>query len=176
MQTEFAHAQAQRYLAQRNRLAALAAELTGLELAAKLRPSATPGANVVAVQPQAKDPGKKGGGRRAGDISHDWRAVLRALYVDNKPRSYEEIAAVAAANGKPDLAPSSIRDRVRNWTETSLMSGAPNTGFTVTEAAAVRFEFTKENDPPSGGSLAEGQTSVEVSARGDDGDPHGLFS
>jgi hypothetical protein len=120
----------------------LKAELSALELAARLRPAWTTKA------PQRHDdakPARVGGGRKPGDISHDWRGILGDVYRLGMAVDYEMIAEVAKDRGT-ELAMSSIRDRVRNLTRTGLMEGDTQRGFSVSEDAVKRFGFTKEND------------------------------
>jgi uncharacterized coiled-coil protein SlyX len=134
----------------REQVRVLEAELAALQLAAQLRPA-----------PTSKRPAKaarSGGGRRPGDISRDWRAILGAIYSRGNAVSYEDVAAVAAEQGN-DLAPSSVRDRVRNMVKTGLMEGNPQDGFTVTEDAAERFDFAKENEGAAAPSDDEVRTS-----------------
>lgn len=137
----------------------LDAEVSALELAAELRPATTPSR----AGKRAGVTGRKGGGRKPGDISHAWREILMSVYQASAPHSYDEISAVAAGRGN-DLAMSSVRDRVRNLVQTGLMAGDARDGFTVTQDAAERFGFAKKNDPPEGGSdTGEGGASPEMS-------------
>jgi hypothetical protein len=123
----------------------LKAELSALELAARLRPVADSRTHSRVVVP---NPARAGGGRKPGDISHDWRGILGDVYRLGMAVDYEMIAEVAKERGT-ELAMSSIRDRVRNLTRTGLMEGDTQQGFVVSEDAVKRFGFTKENDGQS---------------------------
>lgn len=122
------------------RVDVLRAELAALEMAAKLRPSSS------AAQSRGgyAAPKRSGGGRRPGDISHEWRGILEGVYRLGMAVDYEMIAEIADERGSK-LAMSSVRDRVRNLTRTGLMAGDTTQGFVVTEDAVERFGFTKEN-------------------------------
>ena len=135
----------------------LKTELSALELAARLRPVADSGTHSRVVVP---NPARAGGGRKPGDISHDWRGILGDIYRLGGAVDYEMIADVAKERGT-ELAMSSIRDRVRNLTRTGLMEGDTQQGFVVTEYAVERFGFTKENDgklAPSDAKAGEANT------------------
>lgn len=147
----------------KDRIKVLEAELAALELAASLRPAAKSG-QYPATRP--KPSVGKGGGRRKGDISMDWRRILSKVHALKRRVSYEDVSEIAAASGNP-LEMASIRDRVRNLVRTGLMEGDASIGFSVTPNAVERFSFANENDPPEGGSLAEVDASVEVSERDD---------
>lgn len=122
----------------RERIVVLEAELSALRLAAELRPVAT-----------SKRPAKSsrtGGGRRPGDISQTWRDILSSMFcADKAPYSYDDIGGFARSLGN-ELAASSIRDRVRSLKESGFLEGDARSGFTVTEDAVKRFDFTKENE------------------------------
>lgn len=89
------------------------------------------------------------GGRKPGSISKEWQEILRHVYQDGKPLTYEEIAEYANLLGN-ELQISSVRDRVRNLLRTGLVSGDAESGFVVTKDAVERFSFTKENGEPAG--------------------------
>jgi hypothetical protein len=131
----------------RARLAVLEAELSALELADRLRPVTTYGGD----RPSQGRSARKGGGRRPGDISQVWRSILRGVYQLGEPVDYAMIQMIAQDQGQ-NIETSSVRDRVRNLVKTGLMYGDVQTGFTVTEDAAERFDFAKKNEPPRGGS------------------------
>lgn len=156
----------------RAQLRVLEAEIAALQLAAKLRPATTSTSKPRATRIAS---GGRGGGRRQGDISHDWRAILGEIFQRGTPVDYAGIANIAESHGKP-LAPSSIRDRIRNMVNTGLVAAAPDGGFVVTAEAVERFGFTKRNDPPEGGSDGGVGASPEVPERGTDGDPPSVFS
>ncbi|MFW5655339.1 MAG: hypothetical protein ACOCYW_06795 [Roseicyclus sp.] len=146
----------------RGRIRVLEAELAALELAAQLRPATKGGVGGKAS--------RHGGGRRPGDISKDWRQILARVYATGAPVGYEQIMSIAAELGN-NLADSSVRDRVRNMVKTGLMAGNAKDGFFVTEDAAERFSFAKENEPPEGGSETE-----EVTASSNPGGIPGMFT
>lgn len=123
----------------------LKAELSALELAARLRPVAD---SRTHSRVSAPNPARAGGGRKPGDISHDWRGILGDIYRLGMAVDYEMIAEVAKDRGV-ELAMSSIRDRVRNLTRTGLMTRDTHQGFVVSEDAVKRFGFTKENGSQS---------------------------
>jgi len=130
-------------------------ELAALQKAAKLRP---PGASAVRRPPDAEnddygpeqadfigattqaEDGRRPG-RRPGAISADWRQVLQCLWLIGAEHTYAEIHEFARGM-KIDIKDiASTRDRVRSFVANNLMSGTPETGFTVTEEAAARFGF-----------------------------------
>ena len=140
------------------------AEIAALELAARLRPAPTRGhasrEDVVGGDERrtTNAASRHGGGRKSGDISHAWRGVLAGMYAQNKRLSYEGIHAVTLRSGLL-ISLSSVRDRVRSFISTGLVEGGPEIGFAVTQDAVKRFGFTKENDPPKGGSDATDATT-----------------
>ena len=132
------------------------AEIAVLELAARLRPVAA--ASIAMVDVDKRDAlrttgatPRHGGGRKPGDISHAWRRVLAGMNSQEGRLSYDRITALTAQYGLK-VTLSSVRDRVRNFLATGLVEGDPENGFAVTQDAVERFGFTKENDPPEGGS------------------------
>ena len=135
----------------RSRISVLEAEVAALELADKLRPVtvSSPG------RPASQGGARSSGGRRKGDISKVWRGILKGIYDLGAPVDYDTVEMIARKQGQ-ELALSSIRDRVRNMVKTGLMVGDVQSGFTVTEDAAERFGFAKENEPPDGGSETGG--------------------
>ena len=142
------------------------AEIAVLELAARLRPASArvhaPRVDVAGGDERRTSsvPSRHGGGRKQGDISHVWRGVLAGMYAHNGRLSYERIHAVTAVTGL-DITLASVRDRVRSFIATGLVEGDPEIGFAVTQDAVERFGFTKENDPPEGGSdTTDATTSV----------------
>lgn len=137
----------------RERVRVLDAELAALELAAQLRP-ATKGS-------VGGKPTRRGGGRRPGDISKDWRQILGRVYAMGVPVGYEQIMGAAAALGN-ELADSSVRDRVRNMVKTGLMAGDAKEGFVVTEDAAERFGFAKENEASAEVSEASAESAEDT--------------
>lgn len=125
-----------------SRINAINTELAALELAARLRPATS--TRSAAPRPVVSTSGKRPlGGRRPGDISHTWRGILKGVYQLDMPVDYEMVAEVAKERGII-LAPSSVRDRVRNFIKNGLME-ADKDGFTVTQNAVERFGFTDEN-------------------------------
>lgn len=136
----------------------LSAELAALEYAATLRPATTSRGGRAAVSP-AETPRKSAGGRRPGDISLQWRKILGEVYRRGIPLDYDAISDVARSQGK-EIGLASIRDRIRNLANSGLVDGDPSAGFIVTEMAAQRFGFTKNNAPPEGEALSGAVTPV----------------
>lgn len=147
----------------RERVNALGPEIAALELAARLRPASTGSTHAVSLpratmrtpHTRAATQSGVGGGRKPGDISQAWRVILNGVYQLGGPVDYEMVGMVAKENGS-DLALTSIRDRVRNFVKTGLMSGSAPSGFIVTKNAVEKFGFTKENGPPKGSPDAGG--------------------
>jgi hypothetical protein len=131
--------------------------LAAMELAAKLRPldpnavrrpaDAEDGAFEAETSDllpaEAEDSRRPG--RRPGAISADWREVLHLLWMVGGAYSYPQIHDAARQCGIDIKDIASTRDRVRSFVANSLMSGTPETGFTVTEDAAERFGFKRDS-------------------------------
>jgi hypothetical protein len=126
----------------------LDAEIAALETAARLRPVMAAHAPISTERAPASTR-RGGGGRRPGDISMQWRAILSDIHELGGVDSYDRIAEIAATHGTK-LAISSVRDRVRNLLATGLIEGAVGNGFRVTSTAVERFGFTKETASPEG--------------------------
>lgn len=146
----------------------LEVEITALERAASLRPNYREEAEsdeqsreswetmkrIAQAEAEAESGIKtraKVKGRRPGDISHTWREILEELYRLGSPQSYNDIANAALILGH-ELQLASVRDRVRSLVKAGFMDGNPDAGFIVTNDAAERFGFAKENEPSEGGS------------------------
>jgi len=138
------------------RIAALDIEIPAFERAAALRPISTDSDSRLEIEPDNETPSdiarvarRHGGGRRPGDISNDWRVILREMHKQPSPLSYQDIADIASRLGfKIQMA--SVRDRTRNLLRSAFLSGAPESGSVVTQVAVKRFGFAKENAKPAG--------------------------
>ena len=116
-------------------------ELDALTQASALRP---------ALPHEAKRPPKtssrgtdRRGGRQKGDISHNWRRILKTIWRGHKRVSYGEIQIVARNHGIDTQLPS-IRERVRNMISNGLITGSSEKGFLVSRTAVERFNFTED--------------------------------
>ena len=143
------------------RLSEIDTVLSAMERASSLRPlpregglkSRSPQPVVVRKGPTDFLPSRKGAGRRAGDISKEWREILSEIYKQSSPQTYEDIADIAEMLGS-NVQLSSVRDRVRNLLKSNFLSGDLENGFIVTQNAVERFGFTNENAPSTDGSEA----------------------
>lgn len=135
------------------RLSEIETVLSAMERAASLRPLLSrKGVSFArATQPVVVDAGsggspavRKGGGRRAGDISKEWREILSEIYKQGLPQTYENIADIAEILGS-NAQLSSVRDRVRHLLKSGFLSGDVENGFIATQDAVERFGFTKGN-------------------------------
>jgi ATP-dependent Clp protease ATP-binding subunit ClpA len=122
--------------------ARLMIELQALERASKLRPSRPRVTTANGSQPPKSKKQPFGGrkGRQRGDISHEWRGVLRAIRALHKRVSYEDVQTVATAEGIKTKMPN-VRERVRMMVDNGLMTGTAVTGFLVTAEAVRRFDL-----------------------------------
>lgn len=145
----------------RSRMEILSAELAALEFAAHARPPTNGRGEANNGSRTVQSIGRSGAGRRPGAISHQWRSILAAVYSSGAAQNYEGIRSIASNMGT-SIAPSSVRDRVRSLVDNEFMTGSPESGFIVTEVAAKRFGFAKENAPPEGGAeFGEGSPSPD---------------
>lgn len=119
-------------------------EMDALKQAAELRP-VSPLRSVAPAVSTGRGPGTRGG-RQKGDISHDWRNVLRDIAALHRRVSYGEIQMVAENNKIKAKLPS-VRERVRNLVDTKLMTGNAKSGFLVTKHAIERFGLANDEAP-----------------------------
>jgi hypothetical protein len=111
-------------------------EIEVLKDAAKARPASVQKANTASKKPKERAGKRKG--RQAGDISLEWRKVLKALHLLRKRVDYNEIHSTALSEGIDTKMPN-VRERVRTMTENGLLSGSAEQGFWVTKEAVTRF-------------------------------------
>jgi len=145
-------------------------ELAALEKAAKLRPNGvrrppdaeTDGDTAFFVQPAPISDDGRRPGRPTGAISDAWQEVLCILWIAGGTYSYTQIHETARDQGKMDVKEvANTRDRVRGFVASGLMSGTPETGFTVTEVAADRFQWKGTKDSAPLDDFADGAGKVE---------------
>ena len=139
------------------------ADLSASYNAQKIKVDALMAAAAARPAPQANrlqdSQPKSGAGKPKGAISVAWRMALEKLYQSEQPATYLDFQhAYEAANDKK-LDMSSIRDRVRNFVATSLLTGDPENGFSVTDIAVTKFSFSK----PSGASEGNGSHGSDAS-------------
>lgn len=138
------------------RIKELDIEIPAFERAAALRPISTDSGSRLKTEPDTETASaiaqiarRHGGGRRPGDISNDWRVILREMHKQTSPLSYQDIADISGQLGF-NIQMASVRDRTRNLLRSAFLSGTPESGFVVTQVAVERFGFTKENVKPAG--------------------------
>jgi hypothetical protein len=133
--------------------ARLVIELETLQRASKLRPAKSRVSTANGSQPSKSKKQPFGGrkGRQRGDISHEWRKVLRAIRALHRRVKYEDVHSVATAEGIKTKMPN-VRERVRMMVDSGLMTGTAVTGFLVTAEAVRRFDL---DDKTGSGDLFE---------------------
>ena len=82
-------------------------------------------------------------GRQPGAISHQWRNILRMLYM-NYPEGFTEynVVAAAAEEGLTNLRPKDALDRLRAHIGNSYVEFSGNK-YHVTDFAAEKYAFTR---------------------------------
>jgi hypothetical protein len=89
---------------------------------------------------------RRGGGRQPGSITRQWRDALRTIYGKGRV-PYSVIHDTYTKVTNTQITFSAVRDRVREMVRMGHMLGDAQTGFEVTESAAIRFEFVKDAEP-----------------------------
>ena len=141
---------AERYAAQKIKVEALLA-------AAAARP--------VAQATQGPKTKASAGGKPKGAISVAWRTVLEKAYRMGRRFAYDDVQIIYTMEHEKALELSSVRDRVRNFIEWGFVEGTPETGFTVTDLAVSRFNFSKPS-PASEENGSHSSDASEPSAQG----------
>lgn len=132
-------------------------ELSALEKAASLRPATTSPVEQPHLALQSApvksislgDAARKPG-RQPGAITQPWRMVLSKLNGQSAV-PYSVIHETYQKVANADITPSAVRDRVRQLVKMGWMDGEAAHGFTVTQAAADRFGFRKNEGPTFAG-------------------------
>jgi hypothetical protein len=120
------------------------------EIATLMRAAALVGLNVDAAKPNGADGQPETvhkRGRQLGAISMQWRDALRILYHRGGGHSYRDIQA-AAEEVRLIIGIPSLRERVRRFIAQGMMSVDSDGKFLVTAPAAIRFDFTKQDEAP----------------------------
>lgn len=125
------------------------------------------GQAVASSQRPVTAPDRRGGGRQPGGITKQWRGVLRRLYGKGRV-TYAIVHDTYSKVTGTDISASGVRDRVREMVRMGHMAGDAQSGFEVTDEAAIRFEFATNTEPtgsneieppsrfPADGSIGEG--------------------
>jgi hypothetical protein len=122
----------------------------------------TRAAQIMGLEPIADQPSRplgdepRRGGKPRGAISVKWREILRELHSLGGKHTPADIAALANLKGE-NLAPSSVRDRLRNLANSGFLERFDDGKYAVATKAVEQFgmDIPKKEAPPSseGGAL-----------------------